>query len=91
MSVNLCPVIDVFVIAPARARVGSAVQLRAAATDPNSDPISITWGASAGTIADRSSLRTTYRCTAPGTQVLTVAVSDGHCSESEEAPVICDP
>jgi hypothetical protein len=91
VGVNFCPTLDIFTLSPAQPRVGQVVALHATAMDANGDALFFHWTASVGFVTDPNSDHASYLCTVAGTVTLSVAVSDGHCGESTEMEITCDP
>jgi hypothetical protein len=87
-----CPAV-VFTVSPEQARIGQAVSVSARATDPDpGDSMAFSWTASAGSFANAAAAATTYTCPGrdhAGPQTITLAVSDGSCTTTRQAPVIC--
>lgn len=90
-SLNQCPLIDSLSAAPGEAAVGDTIAVQAVVHDANGRPLSLAWASNAGTFSSTSAAATTYRCTASGTQSLTVNVSeaDGSCKDSASIQVDC--
>jgi len=63
---------------PCTIPVGGSVTIRATGQDPDGDTLTYVWTTPAGTIANTRVATTTWRAeTVPGSQVLTVTVTDG--------------
>lgn len=88
-TASACPSITSYDVEPSQVIVGSAVHLSAVAQDPNSAPLTFTWSASGGTIADAHASDTTFTCTAVGKPTIMVQVSNGTCDDTASAPVDC--
>ena len=80
-----CPALASWTISPeAAAASGGRIDVSATATDADSgDTLTYQWSAAAGTFSNAAATTTTYTCGAAGSQVLHLAVADGH------APVPC--
>lgn len=81
------PVIDALIATPTQVKVGGAVQLTAAARDPDNDPLTYAWSADVGAISGSG---TTATFTAPaqsGGATVTLSVSDG-TGQSASASVV---
>lgn len=79
-----CPALASWTISPeAAAANGGRIDVSATATDADNDTLTYQWSAAGGTFANVSATTTTYTCGAAGSQVLHLAVADGH------APVPC--
>lgn len=88
-TASVCPSVTSYDVEPSQVVVGGAVHLTAAAEDPNGAPLTFTWSATAGTIADAHAQATTFTCTAVGVPVVTIQVSNGTCDDTASAPVDC--
>jgi hypothetical protein len=93
---NICPTVTV-TAAPPSSAVGSSIDLHAWAVDPDASdagmtrPLNLTWTApaGAGTLSDPTAAETRFACARPGLQVVTVAVSDGRCTQTETVALHC--
>lgn len=88
-TMNRCPTL-VVAIAPPEAAVGGQIDVRAAASDPDVGArLTYQWSAGAGSFADARADHSTYTCTTPGPQTITLSVSDGSCTVLRRTPVSC--
>ena len=63
--------------------------LRADATDPDGDPLTITWSATGGTLAATRGVSTDWRAeTAPGLVTFTASVDDGRGGRASDTVTI---
>jgi Lamin Tail Domain len=89
-TINVCPRIDSIDVLPAEATVGGSFGVSAVAVDVDGVPtaLSYVWTSPAGptTGTGPSAL---IACQNPGMTTLTLAVSDGDCSETVSVPVVC--
>jgi Lamin Tail Domain len=90
-TINVCPVVDGLSASPAEVLVGGSITLASTAHDTDGAPAALTyhWTASAGTLSDAGAQNPTFTCTAGGSVTVTVAVSDGDCSDSATTTVTC--
>jgi hypothetical protein len=94
-DVNTCPLIDSLSAVPAEVFVGSAIHLVAETHDPDSgpSPITATWASSSGTLGGLSPTGATFTCTAPGTFMISLKISDGtpgnKCADTASLAVTC--
>jgi cysteine-rich repeat protein len=91
--VDQCPHLESYAASPLQTAVGTYVTLTAAVTDPEGDPWSVRWTASAGNVVlTPEPARAEYRCTVEGRHTLTLTVTDGrHCAQTEQVEVTCVP
>jgi hypothetical protein len=87
-SNNSCPSITTAVVAPDQTSVGATVAVSTTAVDPDSDPLTITWGPAAN-FAAPSAATTTYTCTTAGVQAISLDVFDGHCHATVPLKITC--
>ena len=83
---NQCPTVS-FTASPLVASSPAGV-INVSATGMDLDPmttLTYAWTATGGSFAAASSATTTYLCSAPGQQTLTITVSDGACPTSRHA------
>jgi hypothetical protein len=74
---------------PLTAAAGESIAVTATAGNiVGPTPLTFRWSASAGAFDNPNAATTRYNCV-PGKQALTVAVSDGACSDSASIPVTC--
>jgi hypothetical protein len=92
-TINVCPVIDALSAAPATIEVGNALALAGAAhdTDLGPSPLGYAWTATSGTIGAPAAASTAFTCTAAGTFMVTLTVTDGDCTDTLSQTVICSP
>jgi cysteine-rich repeat protein len=91
---NTCPRIDSYSVGPLETAVGSSITLAASVVDPEGDPWSLSWTASAGSVvASSDSLHAEYQCTVAGDHTLTLSLAGSeHCEgETREIQVRCAP
>jgi hypothetical protein len=87
---NSCPEITSLIVAPLSLDVGGNINVSAAGSDVNSDPLTFAWTAGNGTFANPTAATTTYKCTVKGAQTLTISVDDGKgCVSTLNAAVNC--
>jgi len=82
--VNICPVIDSLSAIPAEVRVGGSIQLAVEAHDADNgpSPLAATWQTTGGDLTGLSTSGATFTCTAPGTFMVGVRISDGQAANS---------
>jgi hypothetical protein len=88
-ALSACPAITSFAVAPQRISTGEVANLRGTAVDLDSNNLSFSWAATAGTVADATLAETTYRCAGVGMVTLTFTVSDGTCQDDVDVEVDC--
>lgn len=89
-TVNNCPSIHSLVVAPLATAVNGQIAVAVTASDLDAgDTVAVSWSATAGAFVAAGARTTTYACTAPGAQTLTVTASDGRCSSSASVPITC--
>lgn len=90
-GIDTCPVITSIVASPARVAVGGTIALSADAVDADGDAISFLWTASGqyGVIRQPRAASTRFACVLPGTVDLSIAASDGNCSDSQTFSITC--
>jgi hypothetical protein len=94
-TLNVCPSIDNLLITPLRAPVGGTIMLDATASDLDGvpAPLSYTWTTTGGTLSGASTAHATLTCTAAGTPLVTLTVSDGdpgpNCPATQSFDVTC--
>ncbi len=87
-SRNLAPVIRDVVVNPFSTVLGGQVRATVLVSDPNGDPVTISWRAAAGTFADSTTAATTW--TAPqtaGDYALVATAGDGELSVTDSVIV----
>jgi len=88
-TANQCPAVAL-TISPTDATVGGRVMLGASASDADvGDKLTYSWTAGAGSFSDASASQTSYLCASAGPQMVTVKVSDGRCTSTENVSVFC--
>jgi hypothetical protein len=95
-AVDVCPNIDgLSADATSAAIGGTPVSLSATAHDADNGPmpLSYQWSASSGTFSNPAIASPTFSCTAAGTEVLTLTVSDGYpdptCPATATISIVC--
>jgi hypothetical protein len=91
LALRYCPHLATYSAAPLTTSAGGTVALHATAVAYDADtgpPVWFQWSATSGSFSDPSAADTTYTCAA-GQQMLSVAVSNGSCSDSVAIPVNC--
>ena len=87
-----CPAVIV-TASPAEARIGESIGVRARIDNAAPDGVrTYSWTASASRFADPSAAETTYTCPGrdrAGPQTLTLQVSNGSCTTTQQATVSC--
>jgi hypothetical protein len=85
----LCPVLTRVFVTPLQANVGDQINVGAVASGVR--PINYLWTATGGSFVDPSSPITEYRCEEAGQQDLTIAISDGtaSCTDERTLTVTC--
>jgi len=88
---NACPIIEGIDASPAEVLLGSPIALSAIVRDLDSapTPIAYQWSASSGNVSNGATATPTFTCTAAGPVTLTLAVTDGDCSDSLITTVSC--
>jgi cysteine-rich repeat protein len=77
-TLNVCPTVNSYTVAPLQVAVGNDITVTSTASDVDPGTTLIySWTATAGSFAAPASANTVYHCSAPGTQTLTVTVADG--------------
>lgn len=90
VSINSCPTIVAVTASPPMARVVAPITVTVAAHDPDpGDHLTYAWSAPAGSFVSPGNAGTMYTCAAPGPQTLTVAVSDGQCTQMTTLTITC--
>lgn len=91
-ELNVCPDVNFLFVAPLQTAVGGPISVEADAEDPDGDTITFVWSATDGSFADEESAATSYTCSAPGEQTITVTINDGgNCTTMHQAVVNCEP
>jgi hypothetical protein len=90
-QVDQCPKIKDLAATPISVPVGGQVNLTSSATDADGDPLSFSWMATNGTIADPNTANTTFTCGAVGMAQITLTISDGRpaCNKVVSLAVDC--
>jgi hypothetical protein len=90
-DLNVCPDVDFLFVAPLQTAVGGPISVEAHASDSDAgDVVSYVWSATGGTFVSTTAASTTYTCSAPGTQTLTVTINDGgSCTTMHQQQVFC--
>jgi hypothetical protein len=90
-SFDVCPNIDGIDTNPQETTVGNSVMLIAHTTDV--DPkatVTFSWTAPSGTFAPADAATTSFTCTAPGSVLVSLDITDGVCGDSSSLLVQCD-
>ncbi len=91
-ELNVCPDVNFLFVAPLQTAVGGPISVEADAEDPDGDTITFVWSATDGSFADEEAAATSYTCSAPGEQTITVTINDGgNCATMHQAVVNCEP
>jgi methionine-rich copper-binding protein CopC len=91
-ELNVCPDVDFLFVAPLQTAVGGPISVEAHASDSDGDTITYAWSATDGSFAAATAASTTYTCSAPGEQTITVAINDGgSCTTMHQQVVNCEP
>jgi hypothetical protein len=88
-SVSQCPNLNAGQSASFELMVGESMLVDLAASDADTASLTFSWYASLGTVSTPNESSTTFECTAAGTALLTLTVSDGRCVDSEEFTITC--
>jgi hypothetical protein len=89
VTVNQCPVIDAYIVAPIDRRVGQTIHLSGNAHDPDQrGQLVYQWREGARTVADGA--KATFMCTKVGPHHLTFSVRDEGCESTAEVALHCD-
>lgn len=88
-SVSQCPSINAGSGAPFDLMVGESMLLDVSATDADTSGLVFSWYASSGAVGTPDQPSTTYACTAAGTALMTLTVSDGRCLDTEQFTINC--
>jgi len=91
-TVNVCPVVEALEANPAEVAVGSSIELTAIGSDSDSGPseLSYAWTATSGTLLNEGTPNATFTCTAVGTAVISLSLSDGDtCPDVRKVSVNC--
>jgi hypothetical protein len=89
---NICAELAKVVVSPLQTSVGNDIDLSAAGSDVEGDPIAFVWDATGGTVANPSATSTTYTCGEVGEQVITITISDDgfeYCMDYWAVAVTC--
>lgn len=88
-TANQCPTLTL-AATPPQAQPGGAIDVSATAFDADpEDVVSLTWTLTAGVTASATQPHTTYTCTTPGPQIITVVATDGRCQTTQKVLVYC--
>jgi hypothetical protein len=96
-ALNLCPVVDSLSAIPAEVAVGGSIQLAVEAHDGDNgpSPLAATWTTTGGALSNPSTSGATFTCTAPGSFMVGVRISDGdttgRCPGPSEVILVCTP
>jgi hypothetical protein len=90
-TINNCPVLTSYVVAPLTTEVGGAIKVNATASDLDAgSTLTYAWSTNGGGSFDTpAQAAATFTCTPRGSQTLKVAVSDGKCTTDAEIAVNC--
>jgi hypothetical protein len=87
VGVNLCPKITVFTATPGSAPVGESIILDAGASDADDVSLTYSWLSDGDPLPGESTVA--YFCASAGAHAITLAVSDGECSDTQTVVVDC--
>jgi hypothetical protein len=73
---NVCAELAKAVVSPLQTSTNDDIDLSAQAVDAEGDSVGYRWTATGGSIADPGSAETTFTCSEPGDQLITIEVSD---------------
>ncbi len=92
-TINVCPLLDAIGANPGEVTVGNAIALSAVAHDSDARPSALTygWTTTGGTLTGAATATPSLICTAPGTPMVTLTVSDGDCTDVGTLTVTCSP
>lgn len=90
---NNCPTANSLVVFPLQVLTGGTISVSSSASDLDGTTPTTAWSATGGTFVSASAASTTYNCSVPGNQKLTVTVTDGNpnCNDTASVDVICLP
>ncbi|TPV93046.1 MAG: hypothetical protein B7733_22535 [Myxococcales bacterium FL481] len=88
VDLNVCPHLTSVTVTPSEQCTGESIDLHAAATDVDGDPLSYRWQVDGGIIGTGAS--SAYVCLQPGTKTLALEVTDGACADTYAAPITCE-
>jgi hypothetical protein len=72
-----CPSITSAIVAPDQTSVGGTISVSATGSDPDvGDSITYSWGPTPSYFANPTAASTTYTCTLPGVQTITLSITD---------------
>ena len=89
---NICAELIKAVVSPLQTSVGNDIDLSAQGVDSENNPISYTWTASGGSIADPNAASTTYTCQEIGDHEVNIGVTDNddECDMAQwTIPITC--
>ena len=88
---NLCPQDVELAATPSDNQVGEPFALLGSAVDPEEEPLTYEWSATAGTLSILPEGSATFVCESPGMYTLTLSVSDGDpdCDKQRTVDVLC--
>jgi len=87
---NTCPEITSLIVAPLATDVGNNITVSAAGSDVDGNALTFAWTSPGGTFAAADAGATTFKCAVPGTNTLTISISDGKgCTSTLSADVLC--
>ncbi len=75
-KLNVCAELVKAVLSPLQTSTAYDINLSAHAVDTEGDSVSYRWTATGGSIEDSGTAETTFTCTEPGDQLITIEVSD---------------
>jgi hypothetical protein len=91
-EINVCPEVTFLYVAPLQTEVGGTMIVEASASDADGDTLAFAWTSTNGSFVNPALGTTTYNCSAPGDQTLTLTMNDqGDCSTSVDVAVRCEP
>jgi hypothetical protein len=89
VTIDNCPTITAFSIAPTELAVGAAAAVSARATDEGDAPPGLQWSAATGAFDDPHAADTQFHCLVPGVVTVAFIASDRHCQELTTVDVTC--
>lgn len=88
-TLNTCPKLDVYTLAPVEVAVGGSIFIEITASDADGDDLHYSFSASTGSFDSVFGPKATYVCPRAGNFDVTMRVSDGECEDEAVASVRC--